>query len=193
MRAEGLSGVVESQQSFHSGQSVDLEHSGGAHGVSPLKRLWDMLIEDKRDLFVLFTYTLITGFISLAVPLAAQALVNTIAAGIFLQPLIVLSLLVLAGLVFSSILRIMKLSLVENLEQRIFARITLLLSERIPEIKAAALTDEYMPELINRFFDVVNVQKAWASFCLRCQRHCFRCLLVFCSWLSIVLSCWRLT
>ncbi|MBA4027169.1 MAG: hypothetical protein C0473_02905, partial [Cyanobacteria bacterium DS3.002] len=64
MRAEGLSGVVESQQSFHSGQSVDLEHSGGAHGVSPLKRLWDMLIEDKRDLFVLFTYTLITGFIS---------------------------------------------------------------------------------------------------------------------------------
>lgn len=166
MRAEGLGGVVGSQQSFHSGQSVDLEHSGGAHGVSPLMRLWDMLIEDKRDLFVLFTYTLITGFISLAVPLAAQALVNTIAAGIFLQPLIVLSLLVLAGLVFSSILRIMKLSLVENLEQRIFARITLLLSERIPEIKAAALTDEYMPELINRFFDVVNVQKAWGKLLL---------------------------
>jgi len=166
MRAEGLSGVVDSHRSAHSGQSDQNEHSNDAHGASPLKRLWEMLLEDKRDLFVLVTYTLITGFISLAVPLAAQALVNTIAAGIFLQPLIVLSLLVLIGLIFSSILRIMKLCLVENLEQRIFARITLLLSERIPEIKAAALTDEYMPELINRFFDVVNVQKAWGKLLL---------------------------
>lgn len=135
-------------------------------GVTPVSRLWEMLVEDRRDLFVLVTYTLITGFVSLAVPLAAQALVNTIAAGIFLQPLIVLSLLVLVGLVFSSVLRMMKLCLVENLEQRIFARISLLLSERIPEIKAAALTDEYMPELINRFFDVVTVQKAWGKLLL---------------------------
>ncbi|CAN5563401.1 ATP-binding cassette domain-containing protein [soil metagenome] len=147
-------------------QSVRAVTSADAHAASPLRRLWEMLLEDKRDLFVLFTYTLIIGFISLAVPLAAQALVNTIAAGIFLQPLIVLSLLVLTGLVFSSALRMMKLCLVENLEQRIFARITLQLSERIPEIKAAALTDEYMPELINRFFDVVNVQKAWGKLLL---------------------------
>ena len=115
MTAEGLNGVVHSHQSVRARQSDQFEQSGHAHGVSPLKRLWDMLLEDKRDLFVLFTYTLIIGFISLAVPLAAQALVNTIAAGIFLQPLIVLSLLVLFGLIFSSVLRIMKLCLVEKM------------------------------------------------------------------------------
>ncbi|MBS1990802.1 MAG: ATP-binding cassette domain-containing protein [Cyanobacteria bacterium SZAS LIN-3] len=166
MTVEGLNGMVEPHQSVRAGKFDHLEQENHAPGASPLRRLWEMLLEDKRDLFVLFTYTLIIGFISLAVPLAAQALVNTIAAGIFLQPLIVLALLVLSGLVFSSVLRVMKLCLVENLEQRIFARITLLLSERIPEIKAAALTDEYMPELINRFFDVVNVQKAWGKLLL---------------------------
>jgi ABC-type bacteriocin/lantibiotic exporter with double-glycine peptidase domain len=125
-----------------------------------------MLVQDRRDLTVLVAYTLVSGSLSLAVPLAAQALVNTIAAGIFLQPLIVLSLLVLVGLIFGSVLRMLKLCLVENLEQRIFARISLILSERIPEIEASALTNEYMPELINRFFDVVTVQKSWGKLLL---------------------------
>jgi ATP-binding cassette subfamily B protein len=133
---------------------------------TPLERFWSLLIADKHDLVVLFVYTVITGLVSLAVPLAAQALVNTIAAGIFLQPLIVLSLLVLAGLLFASVLRMLKFCLVENLQQRIFARITLLLSERIPSIKTSALNTEYMPELINRFFDVMTIQKSWAKLLL---------------------------
>lgn len=131
-----------------------------------MERLWALLISDKHDLIVLIVYTLMTGLVSLAVPLAAQALVNTIAAGIFLQPLIVLSLLVLAGLLFGGVLRMLKFCLVENLQQRIFARITLRLSERIPVIKASALNTEYMPELINRFFDVMTVQKSWGKLLL---------------------------
>ncbi len=134
--------------------------------ISPLERLWLMLVDDKQDLIILTAYTLITGLLSLAVPLASQALVNTIAAGIFLQPLIVLSLLVLAGLLFGSSLRMLKFCLVENIQQRIFARISLVLSEKIPEISASALTNEYMPELINRFFDVMTIQKSWAKLLL---------------------------
>ncbi|MBS2005149.1 MAG: hypothetical protein U0103_08315 [Candidatus Obscuribacterales bacterium] len=133
---------------------------------SPLERFWSLLIADKRDLVILIIYTLINGLVSLAVPLAAQALVNTIAAGIFLQPLVVLSLLVLAGLMFGCVLRMLKFCLVENLQQRIFARTTVTLGERIPAIKASALNTEYMPELINRFFDVVTIQKCWAKLLL---------------------------
>jgi ABC-type bacteriocin/lantibiotic exporter with double-glycine peptidase domain len=138
----------------------------GAIHHSPLSRLWGMLIEDKHDLSVLLCYTIINGLISLTVPLAAQAVVNTIAAGIFLQPLIVLSVLLLVGLLFGSCLRMMKFYLVENLQQRIFVRLTLLLSERIAEVQTSALKNEYMPELINRFFDVGNVQKSWAKLLL---------------------------
>jgi len=154
-----LTGVIVSMTSIDRVQNQH-EHA------SPLTRLWSLLVSDKHDLVVLFVYTLMTGIVSLAVPLAAQALVNTIAAGIFLQPLIVLSLLVLAGLLFGSILRLLKFCLVEELQQRIFARITLRLSERIPVIKASALNTEYMPELINRFFDVMTVQKAWGKLLL---------------------------
>lgn len=134
--------------------------------MKPLERFRALLAADQEDLLVLSVHILITGLISLAVPLAAQSLVNTIAAGIFLQPLIVLSLLLLAGLLFGSVLRMLKFCLVETLQQRIFARITLQLSERIPSIKASALNREYMPELINRFFDVMTIQKSWGKLLL---------------------------
>lgn len=136
------------------------------HYATPMERLGALLITDKHDLGILIVYTVITSLVSLAVPLAAQALVNTIAAGIFLQPLIVLSLIVLFGLLFGSVVRMLKFCIVENLQQRIFANITLRLSERIPAIKSSALNSEYMPELINRFFDVVTIQKSWSKLLL---------------------------
>lgn len=143
-----------------------MNHSDRISHLTPLARFWSLLAADKHDLIILIIYTLMNGVVSLAVPLAAQALVNTIAAGIFLQPLVVLSLLVLTGLLFGCILRMLKFVLVENLQQRIFARTTLSLGERIPAIKASALNTEYMPELINRFFDVMTIQKCWAKLLL---------------------------
>ena len=105
------------QPNMKSNQSSD-SAGHGEHGrahPSPVVRLWELIVADRSDLIVLLVYTCITGLLSLAVPLAAQALVNTIAAGIFLQPLIVLSLLVLAGLLLGSILRMLKFCIVENL------------------------------------------------------------------------------
>ncbi|MBX9696428.1 MAG: ABC transporter, partial [Cyanobacteria bacterium] len=104
--------------------------------------------------------------LSLAVPLAAQAVVNTIAAGIFLQPLIVMTALLFVGLLFVAVLRMFKLRLVERLQQRIFARVVMQLGARIPKIQVQALSREYMPELVNRFFDVMTIQKAWGKLLL---------------------------
>lgn len=122
--------------------------------------------EERGDLIVLTVYTLITGLASLAVPLSVQALVNTIAQGIFLQPLVVLALLVLGFMLFAGLLRLLQLSLVEVLQQRVFARIALRLAHSLPRIRDVALSDEYGPELVNRFFDVLTIQKALSKLLL---------------------------
>ncbi len=132
----------------------------------PLERFWELAKIDAHDLLILLSYTLVTGLLSLAVPLAAQAVVNTIAAGIFLQPLIVMSVLLFVGLLFVAILRMFKLRLVEILQQRIFARVVMQLGSRIPKIQTQAFSKEYMPELVNRFFDVMTIQKAWGKLLL---------------------------
>lgn len=132
----------------------------------PLERFWALAKIDAHDLLILLSYTLVTGLLSLAVPLAAQAVVNTIAAGIFLQPLIVMTVLLFVGLLFVAILRMFKLRLVETLQQRIFARVVMQLGSRIPKIQTQAFSKEYMPELVNRFFDVMTIQKAWGKLLL---------------------------
>lgn len=136
------------------------------HHLQPLDRFFALVKIDARDLSILLSYTLVTGLLSLAVPLAAQAVVNTIAAGIFLQPLIVMTVLLFAGLLFVAVLRMYKLKLVETLQQRIFALVVMQLGARIPKIQTQALSKEYMPELVNRFFDVMTIQKAWGKLLL---------------------------
>lgn len=134
--------------------------------ISPHDRLWQMIFEDKTDLILILIYTFFSGLLSLSIPLSTQIIVNTIAAGVFLQPLTVIALAVLAGLSFAAALRLLTFFLVEQIRQRTFARVALRLAYRLPRIKHSALSSEYLPELVNRFFDTITVQSGWFNFLL---------------------------
>ncbi|MGV3721186.1 MAG: ATP-binding cassette domain-containing protein [Actinomycetota bacterium] len=147
--------------------SASLDHSPDHEPhLTPLQRLGQLLAESRGELAVLFVYTIITGIFALAVPLAAQSLVNTIAAGFLIQPLVVLTLLVLVGLLVAGGLRVVQLVLVERLQERVFARVALHLGSRIPRLRHSILAHAYAPELVNRFFDVLTVQKTMSKLLL---------------------------
>ncbi|MBY0405859.1 MAG: ATP-binding cassette domain-containing protein, partial [Cyanobacteria bacterium] len=133
------------------------------HHLSPWERLMSMLNSDRKDLMVLVVYTVISGLLSLALPLAAQSLVNTIAAGVLLQPIFVLTFLVFLGLLMAGVLRLFQMYLVEILQKRIFTKVALRVASTLPQVRQSALSDEYAPELVNRFFDVLTIQKTWAK------------------------------
>ena len=61
------------------------------HSVHPIRRLQQWLRLESEDSWVVVIYTAATGLISLVVPIAVQAVVNTIAFGTLLQPLAVLT------------------------------------------------------------------------------------------------------
>lgn len=134
--------------------------------TSPYIRLWRMIAEDKRDLFLILIYSSLGGVLSLAVPLSTQMVVNTIAAGFFLQPIVVIAGLVLGGLLFAAILRLLTIWLVELVRQRVFNRIALRIAYRVPRIRHSQLSNEYLPDLVNRFFDVITVQGNFANLLL---------------------------
>jgi ABC-type bacteriocin/lantibiotic exporter with double-glycine peptidase domain len=71
---------------------------------------------------------------------------------------------VLVGLVviavgFTGVLNIYQLRITENLQQRIFTRSAFEFSERIPKMKMELLLKRYTPEITNRFFDTLTIQK----------------------------------
>jgi len=134
--------------------------------TSPHDRLRQMIFEDKGDLVLILIYTFFSGLFSLSIPLATQIVVNTIAAGVFLQPLSVIATVVLTALCLVAALRLLTLWIVERIRQRTFARVALRLAYRVPLIKHEALAKEYLPELVNRFFDTITVQSGWFNFLL---------------------------
>ncbi len=118
---------------------------------------------EKTDIWVVVIYSVAIGLLSLVVPIATQSLVNTIAFGTLLQPLLVLSLLVLLGLAFAAILKVLRSHVVEVMQRRIFVRVSNDAIERLLRVRIQAFDDDHGPELVNRFFEVVTLQKGGAS------------------------------
>ncbi|MFO0946252.1 MAG: ATP-binding cassette domain-containing protein [Planctomycetota bacterium] len=143
-------------------------HHGHGHGhrVSPLRRLMALLQTERSDIHVVVVYAIGISILTLATPLAVETLVNSIAFGRLIQPLIVVSLLLLASLGFAAVLRIMQTILVELLQRRILIRLVADLAYRLPRVQVSAFDRQHGPELVNRFFDVVTVQKVCATLLL---------------------------
>ncbi|HEU4404562.1 MAG TPA: ABC transporter ATP-binding protein [Polyangiaceae bacterium] len=146
---------------------------GGGHGghaehghPSPAERLWGLLRAERADVWVVVAYAVTIGLLSLAVPVAVQSLVNTVAFGSLVQPIVVLTLLVLAGLGFANALRALQARVVELIQERLFVRAAADLAFRLPRVRAGAFAGHHGPELVNRFFDVLTVQKGAAALLL---------------------------
>ena len=138
-------------------------HSGnlGHKGITPLKRFFNLLIEDRKELFGIIIYALLNSLLLLAIPLAAQGLVNVSAAGLAVQPILVLAFALFIGLLFAGLLTCLRYVLAEVILERIFSRVALRVAERLPIVKSSHLLQNGGPELMNRFFDVINIQKSW--------------------------------
>ena len=127
--------------------------------MTPLKRFYNLLDLDKKDVVQIFFYAIFSGLISLSLPLGIQAIVNFIQSGRVSASWIVLIILVVVGVALIGILSIMQLRITENLQQKIFVRSSFDFAARLPKIKFEALYDTYPPELANRFFDTIAIQK----------------------------------
>lgn len=127
---------------------------------SPWGRLRAMLALERRDLWVILIYSLVVGALTLALPIAVQALVNSVAFGAVLQPLVVLSMLLFFGLTFAGLLRVLEAYVVEVLQRRVFLRVADDFGRRIPTLDPTGVEDTHVPELVHRFFEVVSIQKS---------------------------------
>lgn len=130
---------------------------------SPWRRLAGLIRSERRDLWVVVSYAIGVGVLSLATPLAVQSLINTVAFGTVMQPVLVLSVLLLAALFASAVLKLFEFIVVEHLVRRVFVRTAVDFSRRAPIIRKQACNGHRLEELMNRFYDVVVVEKTLVS------------------------------
>lgn len=127
--------------------------------VNPMARFWRLASSFRKEIGQLYFYAFLNGLVGLSLPLGMQAIIQFLMAGQISTSLVLLVLLVVGGLLISGWMQILQLTVSEHIQQQIFARGAFDICFRIPRIRLEKLAGKYFPELMNRFFDVVGIQK----------------------------------
>lgn len=142
------------------------EHRHDLHRDDHLPRLRDIwpyvkriLRAEKRDIWVIVGYSVLSSILGLSVPLASQSIVNAVALGVFNQQLVVLCAVVLVAMTILAILSIFERYVADMIQRRLFVHSTFDITYRLPQFQHVAHKAIYAPELVNRFFDVMTIQK----------------------------------
>lgn len=143
--------------------SRDASYGQVYSGMPPLSRLIKFLKPDRGDLGTILLFSMVVGLLTLTTPIAVEALVNTVAFGRYLQPVVILALIVLVFLAFSSLLTALNTYVAEVIQRRLFVRLVEDLAFRLPRAQQSACDRIHPPELVNRFLDISIVQKSVAK------------------------------
>ncbi len=131
--------------------------------LSPLKRFLGLIQLEKKDVMQVAYYAIFAGLVSLSLPLGIQVIINLIQGAQITTSWILLVVLVTMGVAFVGILQLMQMRIIETIQQRIFTRASFEFTYRFPKMKMDELRKYYPPELANRFFDTLTVQKGIAK------------------------------
>jgi len=134
--------------------------------MSPLQRLFRLLNPDRKDIFRIYFFAAAGGIINLVLPLGVQAIFTYLSGGMISTSLVILVTLVVFAIVFTGLLQVMQMGLIEGIQQKLFHRAAFEFAVRLPRIKIERLKGSYAPELMNRFFDVINLQKGLSKILL---------------------------
>ena len=131
----------------------------GTGAATPLERLMRLLAEERGEVGLVYLYAALAGLLGLALPVGVQAIIGLVAGGMLLQPVVILAAAVVLGTAASGVLQVLQLGAVERMQQRIFARVALDWGARLPRVSLEATAGDQLPETVNRFFEVVVIQK----------------------------------
>jgi len=141
-----------------------------AGNPTPFQRFVALLRPEIREVRVILVLSVITGVLYLATPLTVDAVVNNFAFGsdqpVYVQALIVLAVFLLFLLAMLGVLRAAQDYAMEIIQRRLFVRLTADVAYRLPRVPLEVLETHQGPELVNRFFDVVTIQKSSSGLLL---------------------------
>lgn len=165
-------GAHDSPSSEHGGGSGDGKGHGDHHHhhMPPFRRFLRILQPERRDILTLVIFAMFSGVLYLALPLAVDRVVTNLAFGgqaqPYVQALFAIAKILAVCLSLQALIIAFQYYIAEVIQRRIFVRTASDLAFRLPRVNAKAFDDVHGPELVNRFLDVVTVQKNTAFFLL---------------------------
>lgn len=122
----------------------------------------DLLHLERKDIFLIIILMGGVGFINLAIPVAVQALINTVTMGSLIKPLLIISFMLFVFLFLAGLFYVLEIFIAELIQRRIFLRIATEAAVKTQGAVYDAANEDDLQELVNRFFEVTAVQKSVA-------------------------------
>jgi ABC-type bacteriocin/lantibiotic exporter with double-glycine peptidase domain len=124
-----------------------------------LAKLNKLLALDRSEIAAVYTFAVLAGLVQLSLPLGIQSIISFVMAGTLSTSIVVLIIMVVFGVFLNGLLQVRQLQVIEKIKQKIFVRFSLEFTDRLPKINIEKLDNEYLPEMVNRYFDSVSLQK----------------------------------
>lgn len=122
-------------------------------------KLLKLLDLERKEILSIYFYSIVSGLIYLTLPLGIQSIINNLFGNTFNTSIFLLILFVLLGVFINGYLNIVQLKITERIQKKIFARYTMEIAYKLPRIEQETIGNIYLPELMNRFFDIGTLQK----------------------------------
>jgi len=134
--------------------------------TTPLRRIAGLVKEEKSEISSIYFFAVLSGIIQLSLPLGIQAIIGFVVGGAMSTSLVVLITLVVAGVLINGILQMNQMRIIERIQQKIFVRYSFAFTSHIPRLDLQKTDSIYLPELVNRFFDIPVLQKSISKILL---------------------------
>ncbi len=125
--------------------------------------LKDIVWPEKNYFWLAVIYGLGIALLGLATPISVQLLINSIANTALPVPLFTLSAILFGLLVVSGLLSVLRIHLMEMYRRRFMARLVADVTVRVINAADPFFQDDRRIDLFNRYFELVNMQKAVPS------------------------------
>jgi len=130
-------------------------------------RMWfKQITKEKKDVASIYIYAILSGLVQLSIPLGIQAIVSFVLGATMVTSLYLLIGFVVLGTFLYGVFRVKVMQIIEKIQQKIFVEYSIAFAKKLPKIDLAATKKYYLPELVNRFFDILNLQKSISKILL---------------------------
>jgi ATP-binding cassette, subfamily B, bacterial len=142
------------------------DHAGTTGTRNPISRILKVLKLEKQEISSIYFYAILNGLVQLSLPLGIQSIISFVLGGAISTSLVILIVLVVIGVLFNGFISVQQMKLIEKVQQKLFVRYSFEYANKIPKLNLKSVDNYYLPELVNRFFDTISLQKGISKLLL---------------------------
>ena len=132
----------------------------------PVSRILHLLKLERSEITAIYIYAILAGLIQLSLPVGIQAIISYVLGASMRATLVVLIVLIVLGVLLAGILQVNQMKIIEKIQQKLFVRYSFAFANHLPGLDLKKIDSVYLPELVNRFFDIQVLQKSLSKILL---------------------------